>query len=139
VLENVRALEQAGIEGLRDVEARYASIGDVRAVGCFLAIEFVRDRVTKERDLELQEEVARGCIRRGLLVDASTTSLNIVTKGSLVLDALLPGKTDQRRVVWRGIADSTVEDTDSDQVRQNRLQTAAAELVKRFPLTKLKK
>lgn len=70
---------------------------------------------------------------------ASTTSLNIVTKGSLVLDALLPGKTDQRRVVWRGIAESTVEDTDSDQVRQNRIQTAAAELVKRFPLTKPKK
>jgi hypothetical protein len=70
---------------------------------------------------------------------ASTTSLNIVTKGSLVLDALLPGKVGERRVVWRGVAESTVEDADSDQVRQARIQTAAAELVKRFPLTKVKK
>ena len=77
VLENVRALEAAGLEGLRALEASHQSIGDVRAIGCFLAIEFVRDRTTKERDPALQERVARACIRRGLLVDSSTTSLNI--------------------------------------------------------------
>jgi 4-aminobutyrate aminotransferase-like enzyme len=77
VLENVRALEAAGIEGLRALGARHPAIGDVRAIGCFMAIEFVRDRVTKERDLALQARVAEGCIRRGLLVDPSTTSLNI--------------------------------------------------------------
>jgi hypothetical protein len=70
---------------------------------------------------------------------AATTSLNIVTKGSLVLDALLPGTVGNRRVIWRGVAESTVEDTDSDEVRQTRIQRASAELVKRFPLTKLKK
>jgi len=70
---------------------------------------------------------------------ASTTALNIVTQGSLVLDALLPGKIGERRVIWRGIAQSTVEDADSDRVRQERIQNAAAELVKRFPLTKVKK
>ena len=70
---------------------------------------------------------------------AATTSLNIVTQGSLVLDALLPGEVGKRHVVWRGIAQSTVEDGDSDQVRQERLQKAAAELIKRFPQTKVKK
>ena len=42
-----------------------------------MAVEFVKDRETKERDLELQERVAWGCVRRGLLIDPSTTSLNI--------------------------------------------------------------
>jgi len=69
----------------------------------------------------------------------ATTSLNVATQGSLVLDAMLPGQKDQRRVIWRGIAQSTVEDTDSEAVRQARLQQAATELVKRFPLTKKKK
>ena len=69
----------------------------------------------------------------------ATTSLNIVTQGALVLDALLPGKVGDRHVVWRGVAQSTVEDGDSDQVREERLQKAAAELIKRFPLTKPKK
>ncbi len=77
VLENVMALESKGLEGLRALRSRYESIGDVRAVGCFMAVEFVRNRETKERDRELQERVAWGCIRRGLLVDPSTTSLNI--------------------------------------------------------------
>jgi 4-aminobutyrate aminotransferase-like enzyme len=77
VLENVRALETEGIAGLRELAATYEEIGDVRAVGCFMAVEFVKDRETKERDLELQEQVATGCVQRGLLVDPSTTSLNI--------------------------------------------------------------
>jgi len=77
VLENVMALEAAGLEGLLGLRERYPSIGDVRAVGCFMAIEFVKDRETKERDLDLQERVADGCVRRGLLIDPSTTSLNI--------------------------------------------------------------
>jgi 4-aminobutyrate aminotransferase-like enzyme len=77
VLENVRALEGAGLVGLRELAVKHEEIGDVRAVGCFLAVEFVKDRETKERDQELQEQVAMGCIQRGLLVDPSTTSLNI--------------------------------------------------------------
>jgi 4-aminobutyrate aminotransferase-like enzyme len=77
VLENVRALEAAAIDGLRALQGAYDAIGDVRAIGCFQAIEFVKDRRTRERDLGLQDRVAWGCIRRGLLVDPSTTSLNI--------------------------------------------------------------
>jgi 4-aminobutyrate aminotransferase-like enzyme len=77
VLENVRALEAAGLEGLRALRSSYPAVGDVRAVGAFFAVEFVKDRESKERDLELQERVARGCLRRGLLVDPSTTSLNL--------------------------------------------------------------
>jgi 4-aminobutyrate aminotransferase-like enzyme len=77
VLENVRALDETGRTQLRALEDRHACIGDVRVVGCFMAVEFVKHRETKERDLELQERVAWGCVRRGLLVDPSTTSLNL--------------------------------------------------------------
>ena len=77
VLDNVMMLEAAGLEWLRGLADRYEAIGDVRATGCFMAVEFVKDRETKERDLELQERVAWGCVRRGLLIDPSTTSLNI--------------------------------------------------------------
>ncbi len=77
ILENVRVLEAAGLQALEGLMDRYPAIGDVRAVGCFMAVEFVKDRTTKERDLDLQERVAWGCLRRGLLVDPSTTSLNL--------------------------------------------------------------
>ena len=88
VLENVQALEAAGIDGLRELMAKYPAIGDVRAVGCFMAIEFVKDRTTKERDLELQERVANGCVQRGLLIDPSTTSLNIQPSLTMPVDVM---------------------------------------------------
>ena len=66
----------------------------------------------------------------------ATQALTVVTRGSLVLDALLPGTIGERRVIWRGVAQSTVQDTDSDAVRDERIRDAAAELIKRFPLKK---
>jgi hypothetical protein len=68
-----------------------------------------------------------------------TTALEVVTKGALVLDALLPGAAGERRVIWRGIAQSTVEDIDKPAVRDARLREAAEKLIKRFPLTKKNK
>ena len=68
----------------------------------------------------------------------ATTSLSVVTKGSLVLDALLPGAVGERKVVWRGIAESTVTDTDKPAVREARIRDAAVGLVQRFPLKKKK-
>lgn len=77
VLENVRRLEEAATRGLLALQQEHEEIGDVRVVGCFMAVEFVSDRVTKDRDLELMERVAWECAQRGLLTDASTTSLNL--------------------------------------------------------------
>ncbi|HYJ60071.1 MAG TPA: aminotransferase class III-fold pyridoxal phosphate-dependent enzyme [Actinomycetota bacterium] len=84
VLENVRALETVGRAALEDLAARDDGVGDVRAVGCFQAIELVRDRASKERDADRQERLALGMAERGILADASTTSLNI--QPSLVLE-----------------------------------------------------
>ncbi len=77
ILEHVRALEEEGRTLLEPLRDRYAPVGDVRVVGCFMAIEFVKDRETKERDPELGERVARACIQRGLLVDLTSTSLHL--------------------------------------------------------------
>jgi 4-aminobutyrate aminotransferase-like enzyme len=77
VLENVGALERLGAERLAALSDRFEAVGDVRAVGCFQAIEFVRDRKTKERALELQHAVAAEACRNGVIADSSTTSLNL--------------------------------------------------------------
>ena len=85
VLENVRELERVASARLADLRERFERIGDVRAEGCFQAIEFVRDRETRELDLELQEAVAAEMLNRGVIADSSTTSLNI--QPSLVMPA----------------------------------------------------
>jgi hypothetical protein len=67
------------------------------------------------------------------------TSLEVATKGSLVLDAKLPGVPGDRKVIWRGMAQSTLADDAKEAEREARLKYAADELVKRFPLAKKKK
>jgi hypothetical protein len=69
----------------------------------------------------------------------ATTALSVVTRGALVLDGMLPGNVGDRRVIWRGIAQSTVEYGDSDAEREARIRDACGELIKRFPLKKQKK
>ena len=68
----------------------------------------------------------------------AATSVSVVTKGSLVLDALLPGAKDERKVVWRGIAESTVGDADAPAAREARIREAATGLILKFPLKKKK-
>jgi 4-aminobutyrate aminotransferase-like enzyme len=85
VLEHVRELERVASERLAALADRFEQIGDVRAVGCFLAIEFVSDRRTKDRATELQHAVAAEACRRGVIADSSTTSLNL--QPSLVMPA----------------------------------------------------
>jgi len=78
VLGNVRALEAVGRESLGELAERHPDrIGEVRAIGCFLAIEFVRDPETRERDTALGDAVAAEALRRGVLSDSSSTSLNL--------------------------------------------------------------
>ncbi|MFN8111578.1 MAG: aminotransferase class III-fold pyridoxal phosphate-dependent enzyme [Solirubrobacterales bacterium] len=77
VLANVAALESVGAARLGALAERHDRIGEVRTIGCFQAIEFVVDPDTRERDPGLQDRVAAGMLRRGVLADSSTTSLNI--------------------------------------------------------------
>jgi 4-aminobutyrate aminotransferase-like enzyme len=84
ILENVRELDAVGRAMLEPLVDRYAQVGDVRVQGCFMAVELVTDPVTKGRAPDLQHRVAEELLQRGVLVDSSTTSLNI--QPSLVMD-----------------------------------------------------
>ncbi len=77
VLEHVMAIEARSRESFGALLDRFGVLGDVRSVGALTALEFVTDRATKERDLELQDAVAYEVFARGLITDSSTTSLNV--------------------------------------------------------------
>ncbi len=50
------------------LQERHAAIGDVRALGAMVGVEFVKDRATKEPDKETVTALVAECRRRGLLV-----------------------------------------------------------------------
>ena len=88
ILENVRALEQVALRRLGELADRFDAVGDVRVIGCFQAIELVRDRTTRERAPDLQHALAVECLRRGVLADSSSTSYNIQPSLAMPPEAL---------------------------------------------------
>jgi len=54
--------------GLKKLQAKHAVIGDVRGIGLFIGVEFVKDRATKEPATELVAELEQLAFTKGLLL-----------------------------------------------------------------------
>ena len=54
--------------GLEKLMKKYDCIGDVRGMGLMLGVEFVKDRSTKEPDVELRDRVEMESFNRGLIL-----------------------------------------------------------------------
>ncbi len=63
---------------LKDMMGRYEVIGDVRGKGLMIGVEIVKDRVGREKNKELRDEVVEECFRSGLLLlGAGSNTLRI--------------------------------------------------------------
>ena len=109
ILEHARALGTEVIgPGLADLAQKHPSVGEVRGLGVFWALELVRDRATREplvpfnatgAENEPMVEFARACKQRGLwpfvhfnrthVVPPCTTSAAEVREGLAILDEAL--------------------------------------------------
>ena len=65
-----QAAETGGyiMDALAEMQIRHPSIGDVRGRGLMLGIEFVRDRQTKERAVDLRNSIIEHAFENGLLL-----------------------------------------------------------------------
>lgn len=68
LIENARVRGEQLMAGLREMQARFECMGDVRGWGLMVGIELVKDRVTKERAAELRGKIIRNAFRNGLLL-----------------------------------------------------------------------
>ena len=68
LVERAQLLGAALRARMHDWQARWPRIGDVRGLGAMLAIELVRDPLTKEPAPELVERVVDEALQRGLLL-----------------------------------------------------------------------
>jgi taurine--2-oxoglutarate transaminase len=109
VIEHARALGTDVIEpGLKALADKHPSVGDVRGLGVFWAVELVRDRATREPLVPFNAsgaaatpmlELAAACKERGLwpfvhfnrthVVPPCTTTADEVREGLAILDAAL--------------------------------------------------
>ncbi|MGZ3699585.1 MAG: aminotransferase class III-fold pyridoxal phosphate-dependent enzyme, partial [Bdellovibrionota bacterium] len=78
LVENSRAMGDYFLGQLRPFVERYPFVGEVRGEGLLLAIEFVRDKKTKEPlSKKIMEQFFFGMLRRGLLSMAYDSKFRI--------------------------------------------------------------
>jgi 4-aminobutyrate aminotransferase / (S)-3-amino-2-methylpropionate transaminase / 5-aminovalerate transaminase len=68
LVERAQAIGERMRERFVSWQERYETIGDVRGLGAMLALEFVRDRDTKEPDAALATAIVEAAAERGLLL-----------------------------------------------------------------------
>jgi len=68
LLPHVRELEKLFKEELIELKDKYEKVGDVRGLGLAWGIEFVKDKKTKEHDVETRNKVVYEALKRGLVV-----------------------------------------------------------------------
>jgi taurine--2-oxoglutarate transaminase len=85
MVENAAAIgEEVLRPGLLELAARHPSIGEVRGLGVFFALELVRDRATREpiapygRSSPAMDELVAACKERGLLPFTNYNRLHVV-------------------------------------------------------------
>lgn len=67
-LKRAREIGEQLKEGLEKIAQNHPQIGDVRGLGPMLALEFVKDPITKEPDQDLVLSVTKEALKRGLIV-----------------------------------------------------------------------
>ena len=96
--ERARTMGAYLMRGLKDLQARYEPIGDVRGLGLLLGVELVKDRESREPNPELGGAVIRRCMELGL-------SMNIVAVGGMAaVWRIAPPLTATTAELDRGLA-----------------------------------
>jgi 4-aminobutyrate aminotransferase-like enzyme len=84
LIEEDRLMDNADVvgryyrEGLQGLQEKFEPIGDVRGMGLLQAMEFVKDRVSKEPDAGMTNKFMEECRNRGLLVGKGGLHGNVV-------------------------------------------------------------
>ncbi|OGR56797.1 MAG: 4-aminobutyrate aminotransferase [Elusimicrobia bacterium GWA2_69_24] len=86
LLDNAQKMGKRLLAGLERLQSKYDCIGDVRGVGLFIGVEFVKDRKSKEPAKNLVHDLVQQAFRKGLLLLACGESV-IRLAPPLVVDA----------------------------------------------------
>jgi 4-aminobutyrate aminotransferase/(S)-3-amino-2-methylpropionate transaminase len=89
-LEVIRIMEQENLlnravkigeiikQRFKNMEKKYNIIGDVRGLGAMVAMELVKDRMTKEPATEETEKIVQYCIQNGVLIPTAGINKNVL-------------------------------------------------------------
>ncbi|WP_407061739.1 aspartate aminotransferase family protein [Aureimonas sp. SK2] len=83
------------LDGLRDIATRYEAIGDVRGSGLYFGVEVVKDRATKEPDMDTALAAVNRLRERRILISATGADAHILK----IRPPLVFGREDAERLL----------------------------------------
>lgn len=75
--EHARIVGEALVDRLRSLSETYPQIGDVRGRGLALAIDFVKDKVSKQPDPQTVQRICAHCLRHGVYISSRSHVLDL--------------------------------------------------------------
>ncbi|MBM7045666.1 aspartate aminotransferase family protein [Rhizobium lusitanum] len=78
LMENSVRIGDYMVAGMKKLQDKYESIGDVRGAGLFMGMEFVKDRKSKTPDGKLSLSVVNGLREKRMLISASSSSGHVL-------------------------------------------------------------
>nr|WP_284452414.1 aminotransferase class III-fold pyridoxal phosphate-dependent enzyme [Mesorhizobium sp. WSM4875] len=78
LMENCTRVGAYMLDGMKKLQERHASIGDVRGAGLFLGMEFVKDRESKEPDAQRSLRVVNSLREKRILISACGQTGNVL-------------------------------------------------------------
>jgi len=68
LIDNAAKMGKYMLDKLREMQNEFDFIGDVRGIGLMIGVEIVRDRKTKEKDINLRNRIVYRAFEEGLLI-----------------------------------------------------------------------
>lgn len=68
ILDNATKQGNHMSKRFRELQEKYDAIGDVRGLGLMQAIDFVKDRKTREPDVKLRDRIEKKCFENGMII-----------------------------------------------------------------------
>ncbi|MBQ75013.1 MAG: hypothetical protein CMQ20_08315 [Gammaproteobacteria bacterium] len=72
LLEHAALVGKACLGRMQQIGERYECVGDTRGKGMLLAIDFVKDKKTREPNVEFAQQFYKGCLERGLVTSGGS-------------------------------------------------------------------
>lgn len=94
LLDHVAKLEAIFTKRLQSMKENYPAIGDIRIVGALAGIEIVKDRQTKEKDMDLPEKILYECLEQGLSYKVSQGCVLTLAPPLIIIEAQLEEALD---------------------------------------------
>ncbi len=95
LMQHVREMEGVLRDRLENLAAEMPAIGEVRGVGMFFGVEYVKDRETREPDTDIVKAIRVRCFERGLMFEIGGHYNNVIR--------LLPPLVTTRAIIDRAM------------------------------------